>query len=338
LNLETADWVTFVAGPGAALFGINSHHGDPPPIGEFPLGLFSFQVTGLAFGEATTVTLYPPPGLTFNTYWKYGREWLDNVATTYDDRFTDHWYEFLYDGTTGAEFINNSEGYTDRIILHFVDSQRGDSPSFTVNSGIPGGDHTRGLIDDPGGPVFRSLAKVVPRVENVVLNDGHAQRSKINSITVTFDSLVTIDPGAFELRRQGTNTPVGLVVALREENSRTVAVLTFRGHGIIGGSLFEGRYTLLIHGDKIRGTAGQSLDGDGDGIEGGNRREEFFRRFGDSDGDGDVDATDRRQFLTTLGSRAGGPDYLWYFDFNDDGRVALIDLLAVTIASLGPFR
>jgi hypothetical protein len=178
------------------------------------------------------------------------------------------------------------------------------------------------------------IAEALPRIDSVVINDGHAQRSKINSITVTFDSPVSIDPGAFELRRQGTNTSVGLVVALREENARTVAVLTFSGHGIIGGSLFDGRYTLLIRGDKIRGASGQSLDGDGDGIAGNDRREEFFRRFGDSDGDGDVDRFDAERFQFTFGRRRGDSRYLWYLDFEDDGRVSIIDLLAFTVASI----
>jgi hypothetical protein len=183
-----------------------------------------------------------------------------------------------------------------------------------------------------------TIAEMLPRIESVILNDGHAQRSMISSITVTFDSLVTIDSGAFELRRQGSSLPVGLIAALREENGRTVAVLTFSGHGIIGGSLFDGRYTLVIHGDKIRGESGQSLDGDGDGVAGGNRHDEFFRRFGDSDGDGDVDTNDRQRFLTTFSRRAGDSAYLWYFDFENDGRVGLIDLLAFTIASFLPTR
>jgi hypothetical protein len=38
--------------------------------------------------------------------------------------------------------------------------------------------------------------------------------------------------------------------------------MTFSGPGIIGGSLFDGRYTLAIHGDKIRDAAGQELDGE----------------------------------------------------------------------------
>ncbi len=39
------------------------------------------------------------------------------------------WYEFLFDGTTGAELLS------DRIVLHFVDGQRGDD-DLVVNGEI----------------------------------------------------------------------------------------------------------------------------------------------------------------------------------------------------------
>src|SRR5439155_3448505 len=39
-------------------------------------------------------------------------------------------------------------------------------------------------------------------VESVVLNDGSAQRSMVNSITVNFTGAVALDHGAIELRRQ----------------------------------------------------------------------------------------------------------------------------------------
>src|SRR5262249_53990651 len=49
-------------------------------------------------------------------------------------------------------------------------------------------------------------------VQSVVTNDGSPQRSHVTSITVTFSGLVTLDPGAFDLLRQGAD-PVGVDVA-----------------------------------------------------------------------------------------------------------------------------
>jgi hypothetical protein len=80
-------------------------------------------------------------------------------------------------------------------------------------------------------------------VTSVAINDGSAQRSMVTSLTVTFSTVVTIDPGAFELARQGggvidVNVPEAVV------DGHSVDTLTFVRAGIIGGSLADGLYTL----------------------------------------------------------------------------------------------
>jgi hypothetical protein len=165
------------------------------------------------------------------------------------------------------------------------------------------------------------------RVGTEIINDGAAQRSMVNRITVTFDSVVTIDAGAFELRRQDGSL-VGLNVAASVVNGRTIAVLTFTGSDIIGGSLADGSYSLTVRADRVHDGVGRELDGDGDRLPGGNRVDNFFRLFGDSDGDRDVDLLDLGRFLSTFGRRQGDPDFLDYMDFNGDDRVGLIDLVA----------
>src|SRR5204862_945718 len=57
------------------------------------------------------------------------------------------------------------------------------------------------LAPDDGNSPVQTIAPA--RVESAVVNDGSAQRSMVTSLTVTFDRLVTVDPGAFELRQQG---------------------------------------------------------------------------------------------------------------------------------------
>jgi hypothetical protein len=166
-----------------------------------------------------------------------------------------------------------------------------------------------------------------PRIHSVVINDGSAQRSMVNSLTITLDRNVTFDPGAFGLLSQNGSI-VGLNVATSVMGGRTVAVLTFTGSGIIGGSLADGNYTLTIRGDHIRDSEDRKLDGDRDGIGGGDRRNAFFRLFGDSDGDRDVDLLDWGRFLSTLGRRQGNTHYLDSMDFDGDDCVGVIDLLA----------
>jgi Dockerin type I domain len=139
---------------------------------------------------------------------------------------------------------------------------------------------------------------------------------------------VTIDSGAFELRRQD-GTLVELSMATAIVDGQTQAVLTFAGSDVIAGSLADGNYTLTVRSDLVHDAFGRALDGDGDGAAAGDHSEALFRLYGDSDGDRDVDARDLLRFLGSLGRQAGDPNYLAYFDVNGDDRVGLLDLFAL---------
>jgi len=82
-------------------------------------------------GGSITVTLYLPKGTSPQVYYKYG--------PTPDD-LTDHWYEFVYDGETGAKIHGNV------ITLYFVDGRRGDDDL----------DGTNGIVVDQAGLGFTS--------------------------------------------------------------------------------------------------------------------------------------------------------------------------------------
>jgi hypothetical protein len=168
---------------------------------------------------------------------------------------------------------------------------------------------------------------VPPRVESVVINDGSAQRSMVNSLAITFSGVVTLYPGAFELRASN-GSAVGLNVAASVVDGRTVAILSFTGSNIIGGSLADGFYTLGVRADWVRDASGLKLDGDGDGVAGGDRSDAFHRLYGDSDGDRDVDLWDLGRFLSTFGRRRGDTHFLAYFDVNGDDQVGVVDLIA----------
>src|SRR5262249_10929955 len=81
---------------------------------------------------------------------------------------------------------------------------------------------------------------------------------------------------------------VRLVVQTSVAEGRTVAVLTFTGEGLNGSSLADGRYTLTIHGSRVRDRfgPGRQIDADGDGLQGGARVETFCRLYAASRGDG----------------------------------------------------
>jgi arylsulfate sulfotransferase len=165
-----------------------------------------------------------------------------------------------------------------------------------------------------------ALAGAPQKVDSIVLNDGSAQRSMVNSLTVTFNGAAILDPGAIELRRQDGSL-VDAQVSISLVSGKTVAVLTFAGPEFVGGSLADGSYTLTVRADRVHDRWGRELDGDGDGSAGGDRVDGFFRLFGDADGDGQVDERDREMFRSAFKTQAGEAGYLWYFDFDGNGEV-----------------
>lgn len=162
-------------------------------------------------------------------------------------------------------------------------------------------------------------------VESVVVNDGAAQRSMVNSLTVTLNGVATFDPGAIELRRQD-----GSLVDLHSDISilggKNVAVLTFVGTEFVGGSLADGSYTLTVRADRVHDRFGRELDGDGNGSAGGDRVDGFFRLFGDADGDRNVDHADLDIMLSSFRKSRGDAGFLWFLDYDGGGVVDGLDM------------
>src|SRR5262249_18586658 len=193
-----------------------------------------------------------------------------------------------------------------------------------ANRGMYRGYRTRTLyerIDDAFAGAPRS-------VESVVLNDGAAQRSMVNRVTVTFNGAAIPDPGAIELRRQDGSL-VDSQIAISLAGGKTVAVLTFAGSDFIGGSLADGQYTLTVFADHVHDRWGRELDGDSDGSAGGDRVNGFFRLFGDTNGDGGVDHADLDVMLSSFRKTEGDVGFLWFLDYDGDGRVQGLDMAQV---------
>lgn len=125
------EYISLESAPGTTLsncFALsNPSQGDAPNDVDFPYGLFCFTIEDVTPGGSTTMTITLPAGATPTTYYKFGPT-TDNTA--------DHWYQFMYDGETGAVINGNI------ITLYFVDGKRGDSDLNNNN----------GIIVDPGGP------------------------------------------------------------------------------------------------------------------------------------------------------------------------------------------
>jgi hypothetical protein len=97
---------------------------------HFPYQFIEFVISNLAEGSGSTIIIRLPAGNSAETYYKYGPT-PDNPIS--------HWYEFMFDGQTGAEISG------DTVILHLADGLRGDD-DLTAN----------GQIFDQGGPATTS--------------------------------------------------------------------------------------------------------------------------------------------------------------------------------------
>lgn len=132
LVLGAADNVIALATIAPATFAnvsstANPSTGSLPDGVVFREGFFSFEIHDIPAGGSVQVAMQLPTDFLPNTYYMYGPT---------PDNPTAHWYEFIYNGRTGAEFFGNNF-----LVLHFVDGERGDA-DLTAN----------GVILDPGGP------------------------------------------------------------------------------------------------------------------------------------------------------------------------------------------
>jgi hypothetical protein len=159
-----------------------------------------------------------------------------------------------------------------------------------------------------------------PLVQSAVVNGGAAQRSMVTNLTVTFNTVVALDAGAFTLRLAG-GAVVGLNQTVAVLDGRTTVTLTFTGPGVVAGSLADGRYTLTVDNTKVRDSAGNALDGDGDGTAGGDYALALHRFYGDVTGDGFVNGADFALFRSAFGTNSVEPAFNAAFDLNGDGFI-----------------
>ncbi len=160
-------------------------------------------------------------------------------------------------------------------------------------------------------------------VVSTQIDDGTAQRSMVRSITLTFSSSIASTLSTvlanLSLTRASDNLSVGLRGSL--DSTGKVLTLTFTGSSIIGGSLADGRYTLVYGGTTLlgAGTAGQT-----------DETKYLWRLFGDLNGTASVNAADLTAFNKAYNSRKGMSNYSVYFDYNEDGVIVNADQTAFT--------
>jgi len=179
-------------------------------------------------------------------------------------------------------------------------------------------------------PLSLSVNNLV-EIQGVQVGDGTTQRSRVESVSISFDSLVTISAGAFLVTKRGASGgAVAVSYTTREVGGKTIADLTFSGGLTEYGSLKDGYYELRIDASKILGASGFGLDSNRDGVTGDDYRfgddeaDNFFRLYGDTNGDGLVGIVEFGQFRATFGKTPGQSGYDARFDF-DGGGVGITD-------------
>jgi hypothetical protein len=262
-------FVTLVSPAGTRLEGVqavpNPSPADAPAVVSFPLGFFTFTVEGVTPGGAATVEMFLHGAPRLTTFYKYGPT---------SDIPTPHWYEFRFDGTTGAELIDvGNDGTIERIVLHLVDGGRGDA-DLLVN----------GSIVDPGGPAALAAPadRTGPTVVNLQRFGLHRAPTRfVLSFSEDLDPARAEDLGNYRLLVPGPDGRFGtrddrtlrLRSASYDPATRTVTLAPARRRL----PLFR-RYILVARGTgagALTDRAGNVLDGDGDGQSGGS----FVRRF-----------------------------------------------------------
>jgi hypothetical protein len=140
-------------------------------------------------------------------------------------------------------------------------------------------------VTDNGNPPLSATQTfhvfVAPQVKGITLNGGSIKNpTVVTFLTVTFNTRVNIDPGAFELTRLGSGGgPVGVTVAsVSVINGKTVVTLQFSGSFVLpGGVLASGQYSFTTHGGLIHdAVTGLALDGDNGGLPGGDNLFSFM--------------------------------------------------------------
>ena len=166
-----------------------------------------------------------------------------------------------------------------------------------------------------------------PQVEAIVINQGDLSRSSVNRLTVTFDSIVDIEPNAFVIHERDSGNEVeNVVLDIQTAGGKSIVDITFApgaqvvDRGNAGHSLSDGTYQLTILRDRVR-SAGTDTQMAFDHEFGEAATDRFFRLFGDSDGDRDVDGQDYGRFGASFLQTSQDPNFDPEYDSDGDGDV-----------------
>jgi hypothetical protein len=174
-------------------------------------------------------------------------------------------------------------------------------------------------------------ASVVPtEVVDIEINGGEAQRSAVESVSVSFGGDVDFEDGAFSMLQRTSDTantfePVVISVGRAFDGQQTTALIQFDSHTRnADGVLVNGNYQLTVNGSLV---TRNGIPMTGDYVLGDQESDAFFCYYGDSNGDRTVDVFDLLSFRQTYGLSSMDDNYEFFMDFHADGLVNVFDLL-----------
>lgn len=186
-----------------------------------------------------------------------------------------------------------------------------DRAHFEANLGV---DLTEEAVHEYTDPPARTIV-------DVVINEGAAQRSMLNTLDVTFDYVLesAVSAEDFRIFNRSSGDRIDTAdLALSWTDDGQTARIEFSGLNF--ATLPDGFYTLALDGDIIT-FQDIALDGDGDGAPGGVFTQDFHRLYGDGNGSGVVSTLDALSFREALNSSEGESEYRAYFDHNADAVI-----------------
>jgi len=178
--------------------------------------------------------------------------------------------------------------------------------------------------------ISTALAASIPNVASVAIDDDTAQRSAVESITLTFDGIVDVDADAISIVQLSdingaTGTPVASSFNASVSGGETIVDVTFDSlTRNSAGHLIDGNYQVTVDGEKVRLDGLQMTE---DFIFGDVEADRFFSFYGDSNGDRTVNIFDLLTFRQSYRAVDGDTNYDLTMDYGADGIVNIFDLL-----------
>jgi Phosphoesterase family len=160
-----------------------------------------------------------------------------------------------------------------------------------------------------------------PAISSFQVNDGSAQRSMVDSLTLNFTEPVNIGSKAITLTPISQSTGAsGLMTFDLSTTDNKTWTLTFTDPNYIGESLPDGTYTLTVSASGVTNSQGQTMSG-------GDQTFNFWRLYGDFSGQGTVSADDQSILSSHFSKRIGGPPSGsdWYLDYDGSGTINGVD-------------